>query len=223
MENGGEAALGMRGMWGGRFLLRAHKTRLFCLSGRSVNRRKRKGLRKHSELDPPETCADLSGRIHPQPLYRCSAGRRATNDFCAFSIDGKMQVPCVATWMKQRGLGLILFVMASFEVRLEQVARVARQSKIIEVIGTAACLRMDMLSFKRKIEDTFRCMTILAPICRTLSNSRISRIHGCCGRVRVFVRATVASTSASMSASSSVRSSRVKVERRASSSWIRSY
>lgn len=180
-------------------------------------------LRKHSELYPPETRAELSGPIHTESLYGCSAGRRATNDFPAFSIDGKMQIPCVATWMKQRDLGLIFFVMASFEVRLEQVAGVARQSKILEVIGTAACLRMDMFHFKRKIEDAFRCVTILAPICRTFSNSRIARIHGCYGRTRVSVRAIVASTSASMSASSSVRSSGVKVGRRASSTCIRSY
>ncbi len=125
--------------------------------------------------------------------------------------------------MKQRDLDLTFFVVASVEVRFEQVTGVARQREIIEVIGTAACLRMNMLYLKREIENTFGRMTILAAIRRTLGNDRIAHVHGYCGRTRVSVRVTVASTSASMSASSSVRSSGVNVGRWASSTCMRSY
>ena len=81
--------------------------------------------------------------------------------------------------MKQSDLGLIFFVVAGFEVRLEKITGMARQSKIIEIFGAAARLRMDVLYLEGKIEDTFWCVTILAPIRRAFSNSRVSRIHGC--------------------------------------------
>jgi len=67
-------------------------------------------------LVPSETCVDLSGPIHTESLYGCSASWRATDHFSTFSIDSKMQIPGVATWMKQSDFGLTFFVVASFKV-----------------------------------------------------------------------------------------------------------
>jgi hypothetical protein len=63
-----------------------------------------------------------------------------------------MHIPSVATWMKQRDLGVTPFVMAGVEVRFEQITGAARQSEILKMIGAAARLRMDMLSSKGKLK-----------------------------------------------------------------------
>ena len=73
-------------------------------------------LRKQSELYPSTARVDLSGPVHAQTFYRCSADRRATDHFRAFSLDSKVQLPCIAAWMKQDNLDLIFFIMAGFEV-----------------------------------------------------------------------------------------------------------
>ena len=99
----------------------------------------------------------------------------------------------------------------------------ARQGKIIEILGTTTRLWVNMFHLEGKVEDTLWCVTVLAPIRRAFSNRRISCVHGCVVRIWRSVRVTVASTSASISASSSMRSSGVSAKRRSSNVCIRSY
>ncbi len=84
--------------------------------------------------------------------------------------------------MKQGHLDLIFFIVAGFEIRLEKITSVARQSEVLEIIGTAACLWVNMLHFEGKVEDTLRCVTVFAPVRCPFSNGGIPCVHGWVGR-----------------------------------------
>lgn len=80
--------------------------------------------------------------------------------------------------MKKGKLCVRFFIAPRLKVCLEKVASMAGKRKVLENIGPAASMRVDMFHLEQKIEDGFRRMAVFATIDRTFGNGRILRIHG---------------------------------------------
>jgi hypothetical protein len=104
--------------------------------------------------------------VHLQTRYCGTTDWCNTEDCRAFGIDAKVLLPGVTLRMEQGNLGLTCLVLPRLKVRLEKVAGVAGQGKILEVIRTAMRLWKDMFHLERKAEDGFRCLTVFAAVHR---------------------------------------------------------
>ena len=133
---------------------------------------------KESKLDPAPTRGAMLRAIHLQTRHGSTADWCEAKDNRLYDIDAKMLLPSVTTWMEQSYLCLTCLVLPCFKVRLEQIAGVAGQGEIVEVIGTTAGVWEDMFHFKLKIKHGFRRVAVFAAIHCAFCNHRVQDVHG---------------------------------------------
>jgi len=90
-------------------------------------------LRKQSKLYPATSRYDMPRTVHLQTHHRGTTNRSDTEDCRAF-IDAKVLLPHVTTRMEQSHLGSACLVLTRLKIRLEEIAGVAGQREIIEII-----------------------------------------------------------------------------------------
>jgi hypothetical protein len=128
---------------------------------------------QHQASDPKPPSLDLNAAIEPKPSGgRASSGRNSLYGE-SVEVKQKMLAPIVGTRVEERQKLTRFRVARTLRSSLPQVARVAREREIVEVIGAATGLWDHVVHVEFLVEHLLGSATVLATMSGARGNSLI--------------------------------------------------